>query len=147
VRLSTRGRYGTRALLDLALHLEKAPVPLKEIASRQGISLHYLEHLIAPLVSAEIVRSTRGAQGGVQLARPPQEIKLSEVVQLLEGLTIPVECLNNPESCPRCDLCATRDIWAEMKRAMDEVLESITLQDLVDRQKEKEQPKKGMYYI
>jgi len=147
VKLSTRGRYGTRALLDLAIHREKAPVPLREIARRQGISLHYLEHLIAPLVSAGIIRSTRGARGGVQLVRPPQEIKLSEVVQLLEGLTIPVECLNNPESCPRCDLCATRDIWAEMKRAMDEVLESTTLQDLVDRQKEKEQPKKGMFYI
>ena len=147
VKLSTKGRYGTRALLDLALHWRKEPVPLKDIALRQEISLHYLEHLIAPLIGAGIVGSTRGARGGVQLARPPQEIKLSEVIQLLEGSTAPVECINNPESCPRYDLCATRDTWAEMKKAIDGVLESTTLQDLVDRQKDKEQPAKAMYYI
>jgi len=144
---STRGRYGTRALLDLALHYKNSPVPLKEIASRQEISLHYLEHLIAPLISAGIVRSTRGSRGGFQLARPPREIKLSEVVQLLEGPTITMECISNPERCPHHNLCATRDVWAEMKEAMDGVLESKTLQDLVNRQREKEQTKKEMYYI
>ena len=147
VKLSTRARYGTRALLDLARHQGKQPVQLKDIASRQDISLHYLEHIITPLVSAGIVRSTRGTHGGLQLASHPGEIKLSEVVPLLEGAIIPVDCLSNPESCPHHDLCAARDVWAEMKKAMDGVLESKTLQDLIDRQKEKEQPKKGMYYI
>ena len=147
MKLSTRGRYGTRALLDLARHFENSPVPLKDIALRQEISRHYLEHLMIPLISAGIVRSTRGARGGLQLARPPREIKLSEVVPLLEGAIIPVDCLSNPESCPHHDLCAARDVWAEMKKAMDGVLESKTLQDLIDRQKEKEQSKKGMYYI
>lgn len=147
MKLSTRGQYGTRALLDLALNWGNEPVPLKDIARRQDISLHYLEHLIAPLIGAGIVGSTRGARGGVQLVRPPHEVKLSEVIQLLEGSTAPVECINNPESCPRYDLCVTRDIWAEMKRAMDGVLESTTLQDLVERQKKKEQLKKTMYYI
>ncbi len=147
MKLSTRGQYGTRALLDLALNWGNEPVPLKDIARRQDISLHYLEHLIAPLIGAGIVGSTRGARGGVQLVRPPHEVKLSEVIQLLEGSTAPVECINNPGSCPRYDLCVTRDIWAEMKRAMDGVLESTTLQDLVERQKKKEQLKKTMYYI
>lgn len=147
MKLSTRGRYGTLALLDLALHWGNEPVPLKDVARRQDISLHYLEHLIAPLISAGIVGSTRGARGGVQLVRPPHEVKLSEVIQLLEGSTAPVECLNNPESCSRYDICVTRDIWDELKKAIDGVLESTTLQDLVERQKKKDQSTKAMYYI
>ena len=147
MKLSTRGRYGTMALLDLALHWGKEPVPLKDIARRQNISLHYLEHLITPLIGARIVRSTRGARGGVHLVRPPHEVKLSEVIQLLEGSTAPVECLNNPESCPRYDLCVTRDVWDELKKAIDGVLESTTLQDLVERQKKKEKSTEAMYYI
>ena len=147
MRLSTRGRYGTRVLLDLALHRGDGLVQLKEIALRQNISLCYLEHLITPLIAAGVLRSTRGARGGLQLVRHPQEIKLSEVIQLLEGSITPVECISNPESCPRADICATRDIWSEMKRAMDDILESTTLQDLVERQKKKEQPEKAMYYV
>ncbi len=147
VKLTTRGRYGTRALLDLALHWGNEPVPLKEVARRQTIPLHYLEHLMAPLVAAGIVGSTRGARGGVQLLRHPQEVKLSEVIQLLEGSIAPVECINNPESCPSYDLCVTRDVWDEMKKAVDGVLESTTLQDLVERQNRKVQSTKSMYYI
>jgi len=135
------------ALLDLARHWGREPVPLKDIARRQNISLPYLEHLISPLVGAGIIGSTRGARGGVQLVRPPREVKLSEVIPLLEGSTAPVECLNNPESCSRYDLCVTRDVWAEMQKAMDNVLESTTLQDLVERQKKKEQSAEAMYYI
>jgi len=147
VKLSTRAKYGARALLDLALHSNQEPVPLKDIARRQSISLHYLEHLITPLVAAGIMASTRGAKGGVHLARPPQEVKLSEVIQLLEGSITPVECIDNPESCPRYDTCVTRDIWDEMKKAIDRVLESTTLQDLVERQKKKEKSTEVMYYI
>lgn len=147
MKLSTRGTYGTRALLDLALHQGNEPVPLKNIARRQNIPLHYLEHLIAPLIAAGIVASTRGAKGGVQLVRPPQEVKLNEVIQLLEGSIAPVECINNPESCPRYDTCVTRDVWDKMKKAMDGVLESTTLQDLVERQKKKEKSTEVMYYI
>ena len=147
MKLSTRARYGTTALLDLALHWGSGPVQLKDIARRQNISFHYLEHLMAPLVGAGIVRSTRGARGGMQLARQPQEIKLSEVIQLLEGSITPVECIDNPESCPRSDLCATRDVWNEMKKAMDGVLESTTLQDLVERHNKKKQPGPAMYYV
>jgi len=83
----------------------------------------------------------------MQLVRPPGEVKLSEVIPLLEGSTAPVECLNNPESCSRYDFCVTRDVWAAMKKAMDDVLESTTLQDLVERQKKKKQSAEAMYYI
>ncbi len=147
MKLSTRGRYGTRALLELALHQGEGPVLLRDIARRQQISLPYLEHLITPLIAAGIVRSTRGARGGVLLARPSEEIRLSEIIQLLEGSIAPSECVNNPEVCMRSGFCATRDIWSELKKAINGVLESTTLRDLVERQKRKEQPEEAMYYI
>ncbi len=147
MKLSTRGQYGTRALLDLALHQGEGLVPLKDIAQREQISLQYLEHLITPLVAGGIVWSTRGAKGGVRLAKPPEEIRLSEVVQLLEGSIAPVECVNNPGICNRSGLCVTRDVWSELKKAMNGVLESTTLQDLVERLKRKGQPEEMMYYI
>jgi len=147
MKLPTRGRYGTRALLELALHQGETPVSLREIAERQQISLPYLEHLITPLIAAGIVRSIRGARGGVLLAKAPEEIKLSEVIQILEGSIAPTECVNNPKICTRSELCATRDIWSELNKAMNGVLESTTLQDLVERQRRKEQPKQTMYYV
>ena len=139
MKLSTRTRYGTRALLDLARHQGAKLVQLKDIARRQNISLHYLEHIIAPLVGAGIVRSTRGARGGLQLTKRPGEIKLSDVVQLLEGTITPVDCVIDPESCTRSDFCVTREVWGEMKKAIDNTLKAITLQDLVEREKGKEQ--------
>ena len=138
MKLSTRTRYGTRALLDLARHQGDKPVQLKEIARRQNISLHYLEHIITPLVGAGIIRSTRGARGGVQISRKPEQIKLSEVVSLLEGTIMPVDCITDPECCERADSCVTRDIWSDMKDAIDKTLNSVTLQDLLEREKSKE---------
>ena len=146
MKLSTRARYGTRALLDVALHHSEGPVLLKDIAHRQEISLPYLEHIISPLIVAGIVRSTRGARGGISLLKPPSEIRLSEVLDSLEGSIAPVECVNDPKVCTRSDCCATRDVWGELKKAMNGVLGSLTLQDLVERQKQKEQSK-SMYYI
>jgi Rrf2 family protein len=147
MKLSTRGRYGVRALLDLAFHWGEGPVLLKDIARRQEVSLAYLEHLIAPLVAGGLVKSTRGARGGILLLKPPSEIKLSEVVQLLEGSIAPVDCVNNPDICHRSAFCVTRDIWIEMKNAMGQVLDSKTLQDLIERQRQKGQAKTEMYYI
>ena len=138
MKLSTRGRYATRALLDLARHREEGSIPLKDIARRQEISLHYLEHLVTPLITAGIVRSSRGPAGGFQLVKPPHEIKLSEVIRLVEGSIVPVECVTHPELCSRSRLCVAREIWAELERAINEVLESTTLQDLVERQERKE---------
>jgi len=140
MKLSTRVRYGTKALLELALHWGEGPVLLKDIAQRQQIPLPYLEHLIGPLVQAGIVKSSRGTRGGVMLLKPPEEIILSEVIQLLDGSIAPVECVDKPETCPRSDLCVTHDIWDEIKEAVSKVLGSITLQDLVERQRQKRQP-------
>ena len=137
MKLSTKGRYGLRALLDLALHQDEGSVLLKDIARRQEFSLPYLQHLIAPLIAAGVVKSTRGAGGGVSLLKPPSEIKLTEVVQPLEGCIAPVDCVNNPALCRRSASCVTRDIWVEMKDAMSQVLDSTTLQDLLERQKRK----------
>ena len=147
MKLSTRTRYGTRALLDLALHQDESPVSLKDIAERQQFSLQYLEHLITPLIAAGIVRSIRGPKGGVALAKPPNQITLSQIMKLLEGSTTLVECVDNPKLCSRSDSCVTRDIWDEMNKAMNGVMESTTLQDLVERQKNKKPLKEAMYYI
>jgi Rrf2 family protein len=147
MKLSTRARYGTRALLDLAIHQDEAPIALKDVARRQQISVQYLEHLITPLITAGIVRSVRGPKGGVSLAKPPKQIVLSEIFQVLEGSIAPVECIDNPKICSRSESCVTRDIWDEMKKAMSGVLESTTLENLVERQKIKKPAKDAMYYI
>lgn len=147
MKLSTRGRYGAKVLLDLALHHGNGPVSLKDISIRQHIPLHYLEHLIAPLVTGGIIRSSRGARGGISLVKPPQETRLSEVIPLLEGSIAPTECIANPELCESAASCVTRDVWLEMEKAMKGVLEAITLQNLVERQKAKKHLKEDMYYI
>jgi Rrf2 family cysteine metabolism transcriptional repressor len=147
MKLSTRTRYGTRALLELALHSGEGPVFLKDIARKQQISLAYLEHLITPLISGGIIRSTTGPKGGVTLARKPEEIKLSEITLLLEGSVAPVECVDHPEVCDRAEFCVTREVWGRRKSAMDGVLGSTTLKDLVERQKTAGRPEESMYYI
>jgi len=147
VKISTRGRYGTRLLLDLALHHHEEPVLLRDIARRQDISLAYLEHLVAPLVTGGILRTIRGPKGGISLVKPPEQIKLSDVIHLLEGSMAPVECVNDPTVCNRSGICVTRDIWNELKKTTDTVLESVTIQDLVERHKQKTQSAKPMYYI
>ncbi|MFC1902644.1 RrF2 family transcriptional regulator, partial [Chloroflexota bacterium] len=145
MKLSTRGRYGTRILLDMASH-EGGPMPLKDIARRQQISLPYIERIVSSLVAGGLMRSIRGARGGVWLAKAPEEIRLSEVIQLLEGPVAIVDCINNPEVCNRSGSCATRDVWSELRNAMNGVLESITLRDLVERQSSKERREAEMYH-
>ncbi len=147
MKISTRGRYGLRALEELALHYGEGPVLIKDIAKKQGISQYYLEQIVMVLKAAGMVKSIRGAKGGIALTRPPHEIKLGDVLQVLEGSTAPVECVDNAQSCFRSTFCVSRDVWVEMKQAIDQVLVSKTLQDLVDQHKIKEQPKPGMYYI
>jgi Rrf2 family protein len=147
MKLSTRGRYGLRAILDLALHQGEGLVLVKDIARRQEVSRPYLEHLMAPLIAAGLVKTTRGARGGVLLLRSPSEINLGEIIRLLEGSIAPVDCVNDPKLCHRSGSCVTRDIWIEMKVAMSQVLDSTTLQDLVERQRQKGQIETAMYYI
>ena len=147
MRLSTKGRYGARAMLDLALNSDEGPVLLREIAKRQEVSEKYLEHSITTLRKAGLVRSIRGARGGYVLAKLPSQIRLSEIMEVLEGSMAPVECVDDPQVCQRAQLCVTRDIWAEMKEAIDNILESITLQDMVERQNRKRNSKAIMYDI
>jgi Rrf2 family cysteine metabolism transcriptional repressor len=147
MRLSTRGRYGIRALLDLAIRSGQGPVQLKEIAASQDVSLQYLEHLMKPLITAGLVRSMRGARGGIWLARSPSEIKIGEIIGALVGSVAPVECVDDPSICKRARYCVTHDIWCDVKKAIDGVLNSTTLEDLVIRQEAKEQNNESMYYI
>ena len=147
MRLSTKGRYAARAMLDLAIHSDEGLVLIKDISQREEISKRYLEQLFLPLKAAGLVRAIRGAHGGFTLAKPPSQIKLIEIVQIMEGSTAPVECVDDAGICLRSELCVTREVWAEMKKATDKVLESTTLQDLVERQKGEKQARVGMYQI
>lgn len=147
MKISTRGQYGARALVDMALHYGEGSVQLKDVARRQCISVRYLQHLLTPLIKAGIVKSVRGAHGGVALGRPPEGIHLGEVIQLLEGSIAPVECVDDPASCSRVAGCVTRDVWSDLKKAMTLVLDSTTLKDLAERQKEKNRAEEPMYYI
>ena len=147
MRLSTKGRYGARAMLDLALNFGKEPVLLRDIATRQEVSEKYLEHSMSSLRNAGLVRSIRGARGGYILAKPPSEIRLSEIMEVLEGSMAPVECVDDSEVCHRADLCVTRDIWEKMKEAIDNILESTTLEDLAERYKDKESSNAIIYNI
>jgi Rrf2 family cysteine metabolism transcriptional repressor len=147
MKLSTKGRYAVRAMLDLAQHYGEGLVLIKDIAQRQEVSERYLEHLFLTLKAAGLVNSVRGARGGFQLTRPPSEVRLIDIVRACEGQLSVVECVSNPKSCRRSTRCATRDIWVELQTAMDGVLESTTLQDLVERQRRKEQVNNAMYNI
>ncbi len=135
MKLSSRSRYGFRAILELAVEYGNGPLQIKTIAKREDISNKYLEQLVAMLKASGLVRSIRGPKGGYELTRPPRDVKLSDVFTTLEGPVVAVECLEHPEFCPRCTECVTRDVWAQMQSAIMGVLESMTLQDLVDKTK------------
>ncbi len=147
MRLTTKGQYGARAMLDLAINCNDGPILLRDIAKRQEVSEKYLEHSVSALRKAGLVRSIRGARGGYVLARQPSEIRLSEIMEVLEGSMAPVECVDDPQVCQRAQLCVTRDIWARMKEAIDNILESITLRDMVEQHKDKESSKAILYDI
>jgi len=133
MKLSTRSRYGTRLLLDMAQHYNQGPIQLGEIARRQGISVKYLEQIIIPLKKARFIDTVRGPKGGHLLARPPAEITVAEIVTLLEDGVSLVECTERAEICGRADTCPTRPIWKEASQAMINALKSITLADLVEK--------------
>jgi len=133
MKLSTRTRYGVRAILELAENVDKGPLQLRVIASRQEISAKYLEQLMAVLKSAGFVRSVRGAKGGYVLARPADQIRLDEVFHCLEGTVTTAECVEDEGFCRRAADCAARLVWAQVHQAIEDVLKSITLQDLIDR--------------
>jgi len=138
VRLSTKGRYGVKAMVDLALHSGgEQPVPLKDIADRQEISEHYLEQLIAGLRKAGLVKSVRGAQGGYLLAQAPDAIVVGDIIRTLEGTIAPADCVAEgaPVNCERADNCVTRILWEKIHDSINSVVNSITLQDMVNEYK------------
>jgi len=147
LRLSTRGRYGTRVMLELALNYGEGHMLLKDIAKKQDISVGYLEQIMPGLKAAGFVSSSRGAHGGYALARPPAEITLKEIVTVLEGSISLVECINSPEVCDRVDFCVTHDLWDEISEIIDSALRSKSLQDLVSKHKTKEKSRPLMYSI
>ena len=133
MKLSTRTRYGIRAILELAENYGNGPLQLRIIARDQGVSVKYLEQLMAMLKAAGIVRSVRGSKGGYILAKSPGQVKVSECFQCLEGSLITTECVEDESFCERTNDCIARQVWTEVQEAVMGVLQSLTLQDLVDR--------------
>ena len=134
MKLSTKGRYGLRAVLDLALNGTKEAVALSSIAERQNISISYLEQLIAKLRKAEIVRSTRGARGGYVLARPAEEISVGEILRCLEGDLSPVDCaeiMGGEVTCSASDICVTKYVWKRINDSINEAVDNLMLSELV----------------
>jgi Rrf2 family protein len=138
MKLSTKGRYGVRLMLDLALHEGGGPVTLKDIAARQEISEKYLSNLIPLLKNAGFVHAVRGSRGGYTLARTPREITIKDILLVLEGSMCLAECTENPLLCQRSENCLVRDIWSEVTEKMFAALESFTLEEMVERQMLKE---------
>jgi Rrf2 family protein len=148
MRVSTKGRYGLRAMMDLAANQkDDVPVFLADIARRQAISEKYLEHIFAALRTAGLVNTVRGRKGGFLLAGQPSETTVKEIIAVLEGPCVPVGCVSKPGNCERAETCATRDIWGLLGRKIEEVLSAYTLERLVEMQKEKSEQSTSMYYI
>lgn len=139
MKLSTRGRYGVRAMLELAMQAGNGPVPLRDLASKQEISAKYLEQLLIPLKGAGLVKSVRGARGGYMLATSPEKVNLYDIVRSLEGPLAPVECVQDPKFCERVGGCTVHLVWGEMGALLVDFLTSITLQEMVERQQQKDQ--------
>ena len=133
MKLSTRTRYGFRAIMELAENYGHGPLQLNVIAQREDISLKYLEQLMALLKSAGFVRSVRGAKGGYILAKAPNQIKLSDIFNALEGPIMTVECVGDKSRCSRAVDCVTRELWIQVQEAIEKVLQSMTLQELADK--------------
>lgn len=147
IRISTKGRYGLRALIDLALNTTGKPVLLADIAGRQGLSKRYLERLFTSLRSGGVIRSVRGASGGYILNRDPVDISVSEVLEILEGPIKPVDCILNRRICTRQVHCVTHDLWEDLGEVIRERLAHVTLEDLRQKQIEASNAESGMYYI
>ena len=134
MKISTRGRYAVRVMLDLALHNTGEYIKVKDIARRQDISEKYLEQIISILNKAGFVHSVRGAQGGYQIADDPKKYTIGMVLRLTEGSLSPVACLDTtPNQCERCDPCETLEVWKRLSDAINNVVDDVTIQDLVDR--------------
>jgi len=138
MKISTKGRYALRLMLDIAKYGVEGPVRVKEIAKRQDISVKYLEQIISILTKAGYVRSTRGPQGGYRLGKDPEEYTVGMILKLTEGNLAPVECLVTPENtCDRSEDCVTLRIWKELNEAIESVVEKYTIADLMEWERER----------
>ena len=134
MKISTKGRCALRMLIDLASNHEDGYISLKDIAERQDISKKYLEQIVPMLNKSGILRTNRGNKGGYMLAKAPNELTVGDVLRATEGNLAPVSCLEyEPNTCPRCEDCATLYIWEGLYKAVNEYLDSITIQDIIDR--------------
>ena len=134
MRISTKGRYALRLMLDLASNNTGEPIRLKDVARRQGISDKYLEQIISVLNKAGFVRSVRGPMGGYSLANDPADYTVGMILRLTEGSLDPVECSSDPSLCDREEDCATRIVWQKLSDAINGVVDNITLEDLLEWQ-------------
>ena len=132
MKLSTKGRYGLRALIDLALYSEEEPVSIQSIAKRQNLSESYLEQLVRKMRTAGLVSSVRGAGGGYQLSRPADEISVGDVLRALEGNLDEVSCNANTEGCEGADLCVTKYVWARINESITHTVDSISIEQLLE---------------
>ena len=136
MKISTKGRYALRLMIDLAQHDAAGYIPLRDISKRQQISAKYLEQIVVQLSRAGFVMSTRGAQGGYQLARQPSEYTVGDILRITEGPLVPVACLeHDPVECVRADECITLDFWRGLYDVVNRYVDSVTLEDLVSRGK------------
>lgn len=138
MKISTKGRYALRMLLDLAEHQNDGYIALKDIAQRQGISKKYLEQIVPVLNKSDILHTNRGFQGGYRLAQSPDKYTVGEILRLTEGSLSPVACLDqDPIQCERSGECVTLPLWQGLNRVINEYLDGITVQDLLDQQRAK----------
>jgi Rrf2 family transcriptional regulator, iron-sulfur cluster assembly transcription factor len=135
VKLSTRSRYGTRMMLDLAQKYKKGPVQIGEIAKRQDISVKYLEQLIIPLKKANLIKSVRGPKGGHMLAKSPEKITIGQIVEVLEGGIDLTSCVGDIDACEKSAECLIRDTWKEATKAMYDKLNSVSLSKIIKSRK------------
>ena len=146
MKVSTKGDYGVRALVELAHHYGDGPVQSAEIASRQEVPEPYLDQLLTSLRRAGFIRSVRGRQGGHVLINDPDEVRLSDVMVALEGSLAPIACVDDPEACTRTGGCVQRDVWARVRDATQEILDSVSIGDLAAKER-KQNKNGGRYYI
>lgn len=138
MKISTKGRYATRVMLDLALNNTGECIKVKDIAARQGISEKYLEQIIAVLNKAGYVKSVRGAQGGYRLAKDPKEYTIGMILRLTEGSMAPVACLEEGATeCERCDTCETLEVWRDIYEAINQVIDNVTIEDLMEKRRKR----------
>lgn len=145
--LSTRTRYGTRAMIELACAYPDRAVSVKEIAENQDLSPKYLEQILAPLKSAGLVKAVRGVHGGYSLKKPPNQTTVLEIFRVLEGSPLLMECVDSKEGCPSEGSCPTQPLWAEIKDAIESILENTTLDALIARWRKDNRSGSDLYQI